>query len=91
MLFVSVITIVLCTIVGLVFRFVHGRIGSLQPEPKVTVVSPYEWQEMDWTEGNLYVRTLDSNKMFKGKSNSANRKLRLEKVLTNCSPLQADR
>lgn len=88
--FIIAITTVLCSIMGLFVRFVHRTLGSIQVEPVVQVVSPYEWQQFDWTEGHLYLRTLDSTKLFKGKSNSANRKMRLEKILSNCSPVQAD-
>ena len=81
LLFIIFITTVLCSIFGLFVRFVHRRLGSIRVDPIVDLVDAQNWQQLDWTEGHLYLRTLDSTKLFKGKSNSANRKLRMEKVL----------
>ena len=37
------------------------------------------------------IRTVDSTRVFIGKSNSTNRSMKIENLLTNCTPNQIDR
>ena len=75
-------------IAGLFYRLIHRSLGAVRVKPALNLVSHYDWTEMDWAEGQLFVRSIESVKLFKGNSNAANRKLLLNKVLSNCSPLQ---
>ena len=90
LLVTMVVTMILCSVIGLCYRFMHRSIGSVTVQPVINLVSHYDWTEMDWAEGQLFIRILESSKLFKGRSNSANRRLLLDKVLSNCSPLQVE-
>ena len=69
----------------------HRMIGYSIEEVKLNFVAPDEWKEMEWAEGSIMIRTVDSTRIFIGKSNSTNRFMKIESLPTNCAPKQIDR
>ena len=69
----------------------HRVIGHAVEDIKLNFIGPEDWTEMEWSEGTVLIRTVDSTRVFIGKSNSTNRFMKVEALLTNCSPKQVDR
>ena len=61
----------------------HRVIGHAVDDVKLTFVGPEEWQEMEWSDGTVLIRTVDSTRVFIGKSNSTNRFMKVEQLSTN--------
>ena len=80
-----------CSLAGLGIKAMHRVIGHAVEDIKLHFVGPEEWTEMEWSEGSVLIRTVDSTRVFIGKSNSTNRFMKVEALLTNCSPKQVDR
>ena len=50
---------------GLIYRLIHRSIGAVRVKPVINLVAHQDWTEMDWAEGQLFVRTIESAKLFK--------------------------
>ena len=61
----------------------HRVIGHAVDDVKLTFVGPEDWQEMEWSDGTVLIRTVDSTRVFIGKSNSTNRFMKVEQLMTN--------
>ena len=64
-------------------KAMHRVIGHAVDDVKLTFVGPEEWQEMEWSDGTVLIRTVDSTRVFIGKSNSTNRFMKVEQLSTN--------
>ena len=80
-----------CSLIGLAIKAMHRVIGHAVEDIKLNFIGPEDWTEMEWSEGTVLIRTVDSTRVFIGKSNSTNRFMKVEALLTNCSPKQVDR